>query len=246
MSNNGMVDAGFTRDQIEELTVKVLRPAWRMRPDVRVIRAPLGMVVIKDYYRKANAFKRAMGQYLIKREYQAYRRLDNIHGVPRCYKCLDNWTLVIEFVDAPPAAAVNPERLDEHFFGRLKHLVGQLHSRGLAHGDLHNLYNILIDEASHPVIVDYTSAILTGSNPLAAVALPHLYDDDIRGIYKLKTCRRRDMLTDEEKAFMHHRSLAENVFRALRELVRTPAKKLASMEQEPPDTRHTNGVSQVD
>ncbi|MFP3902765.1 MAG: RIO1 family regulatory kinase/ATPase [Armatimonadota bacterium] len=231
MSDNGTVDAGFTRDEIEALTVKVLRPAWRMRPDVRVIRAPRGLVVVKDYYRDANAFKRGLGQYLINREYQAYRRLDNIHGVPQCYKCLDNWTLVTEFVDAPPAAAVNPERLDEHFFGRLKHLVGQLHGRGLAHADLHNLGNILIDKTDHPVIVDYTSAILTGSNPLAAVALPHLYDDDIRGIYKLKANCRRDMLTEEEKAFLHHRTLAENVFRSLRDLVRSPTKKLASMEQ---------------
>lgn len=231
MKANGVADVGFDRRRINGLTVKVLRPAWRMRPDVRLLEVDGRFLVIKDYYRQANHFKRLLGQFLIQREYSAYQRLKNLHGIPRCIGLLDPWTLVSEQIPGQPAPLVDPERLDESFFGQLLNLVRQMHSRGVAHADVHNLLNILVDEYGRPALVDFTSAVLSGSNPVAALALPHLYEDDIKGIYKLKLRHRPDLLTDEESTFLHTRRMPERIFRFVRKFVRNPAKKLAAREQ---------------
>lgn len=222
---------GFTRADIPKLTVAVLRASAGSRPDVRLLNVNGRLVVIKDYAAGANLFKRNIGRILIAREYAAYQRLRNIPEIPECLGCLDPETLVLEYAEAEETPSVDPSRLTPEFFVHLLALIEQLHARGIAHGDLKKLANILIDRENQPVLIDFTAAILTGSNPLAALALPYVFEDDIRAVYKLKKCCAPTLLTEEEAVFLERMSPQERVFRSVRECVRQPVKRLSSSEQ---------------
>ncbi len=222
---------GFTRADIPELTVKVLRAGAGSRPDVRLLNVDGRLVVIKDYAAGANLFKRNIGRYLVAREYAAYQRLQDVPEVPTCLGCLDPETLVTEYAEAEETPSVDPSRLTPEFFAQLLSLIERLHVRGIAHGDLKKLENILIDKDNRPVLIDFTAAILTGSSPLAAIALPYVFEDDLRAVYKLKKRRAPALLTPEETAFLERMSPEERVFRSIRGCVRQPVKRLSRSEQ---------------
>jgi len=221
---------GFSRSDIPELTVKVLRAGEGSRPDVRLLNVDGRLLVIKDYAAGANSAKRFIGRYLVQRELAAYTQLQRLPGVPPCYGRLDPYTLVTGFVDAQPAPEVDPQRLTPDFFACLLDLVRQIHGRGVAHGDIKRLANILIDKYDRPVLVDFTAAVIIGSSPMAALVLPHIFEDDFRGVYKLKKRHAPALLTSEEEAFLEYRSLGERLFRRLRRHVREPVKKLSGRE----------------
>ncbi len=221
---------GFSRSDIPELTVRVLRAGEGSRPDVRLLNVDGRLLVIKDYAAGANFAKRFIGRYLVQRELAAYMRLKRLRGVPPCYGCLDPYTLVTGFVDAQPAPEVDPSRLTADFFGCLLDLLRQIHSRGVAHADLKRLLNILVDKHEYPVLVDFTAAVIVGSSPLAALVLPHIFENDLRGVYKLKKHYAPALLTPQQEAFLEHRCLGERVFRRLTGHFREPLQKLSGGE----------------
>lgn len=223
-NGNGL---GFSRADIPDLTVKVLRPAEGSRPDVRLLEVNGALVVIKDYGSGANMFKRSVGRYLVERELAAYKRLKGLKGIPACLGCLDPYTLVLRYVDAKPAPLIDARRLTPDFFSCLFELVRRIHERGVAHGDLRRLPNILVDRNDAPVLVDFTAAIISGSSPLAALILPQIFENDLRGVYKLKMHCTPELLTHEEEAFLEHRGPAERLFRSVRDRVRGPFQRLS-------------------
>ncbi len=220
----------FSRSDIPDLTVKVLRAGEGARPDVRVLNVAGRLLVIKDYAAGANLVKRTVGRYLVHRELAAYTRLPWLRGVPPCYGRLDPYTLVTGFVDAQPAPQADPQRLTPEFFAALLDLVHQIHRCGVAHGDLKRLPNILIDSYDRPVLVDFTAAVTIGSNPTAALVLPHIFENDLRGVYKLKRRHAPALLTEQEQAFLEYRGLGERLFRRLRGHVREPVQRLSGGE----------------
>lgn len=230
MRLNGPKKLGFTRRDLPELTVELLRVGEGARPDIRVVKVDGRLLVVKDYANGANPTKRLLGRYLVDREVAAYGRLRGLRGVPDCYGYLDPYALVIEYYEAKPASDVDPARLTEDFFARLRELVTQIHRRGVAHGDMRKLPNILIDRDNHPVLVDFTAAFIIGSSPMAALILPYILENDLRGICKLKAIYAPHLLSPAEREFMEHRSTTETLFRWLRRPFRRGIKKLSGGE----------------
>ncbi|MFW6156955.1 MAG: hypothetical protein ACOC7J_06530, partial [Armatimonadota bacterium] len=111
-------------------------------------------------------------------------------------------------------------------------LIAQLHGRGVAHGDLEKLDNILIRPDGQPAIVDFAAAIMSGLNPLAALALPYIQQNDRRAVYKLKERFVPDLLTEQEREKLHSRGRAEVIFRRARKYIRRPVKTLAARNGE--------------
>ncbi len=220
----------FSRADIPDLTVKVLRAGDGARPDVRLLDVGGKLLVVKDYAKGANLTKRALGRYLVERELAAYTRLRGLRGVPALHGYMDPYALVTQFCDAQPAPSVPASRLTPDFFARLLELVRRIHSRGVAHGDLRRLPNVLIDSYDYPVLVDFTAAVISGSSPLAALILPHMFENDLRGIYKLKLRHAPALLTADEEAFLKQRGLEEKLFRRVRDRVRGPLQRLAGGE----------------
>ena len=223
-----MTASELTRQQLASLPSETLRAGPRARPEVKIVCMEGSDLLIKDYGSGKSLFGRLLGRFLVFREKVAYERLNGLPGIPSYYGTVDPYALILQHVRAEPVLDVDREQVPGDFFRLLSELVENLHGRGVAHGDLHNLDNILIDNSGRPVIVDFTSAIMTGSNPLVALVFPSFCDDDWRGVYKLKDKVAPELLTEQERKFLHHRSLGEQIFRRIREPIRSLIKQWSS------------------
>ncbi len=217
----------LTRSHVDELTLRVLREAWQMRPEVRLISFEGQRAVTKDYGSGGTWFKKLTGMYLARREATALRRAEDIPNVPRVLAMPDACMVAMTCVTGTSASAADPSVFDEHFFDRLTVLIARLHARGIAHGDLEKLDNILVTPEGEPALVDFASAILSGANPIAALVLPNIMDNDRRAIYKLKAQHAPSLLTPAQERVLNTRGGAEIAFRHLRDHVRSAAKVLS-------------------
>ncbi len=226
----------LTRADVDRLTVEVYREAWRARPEVRRIRMAGCDAVVKDYGRSSNIFKHVMGTFLATREAAALRRAEGIPNIPKLYGLARPWILVMQYVESRQVTELDEadrERLlDQGFFDQLTALIAQLHGRGVAHGDLEKLENILISPGGEPAVVDFAAAILSGLNPLAALALPYIQQNDRRAVYKLKSQLAPKLLTTAEDETLHTRGRAEVTFRRARKYIRGPVKSLAAQDDD--------------
>lgn len=220
------------RNELQQCTVRVIREPERARPDVRVVEAEGRRFVVKDYSPGALPFKRALGAYLVLREKIAYERAQGVAGIPGVAGTLGPCALVIEYIDGCEATSAPEGLLDNTFFERLEDLVQQLHARGVAHGDLKKLENILVTADGRPYLVDFTAAFVTGSSPLAAAVFPSLCDDDIRAVSKLKARCAPHLLSDEERQFLSERSTMEKLFRWSRRYVRYAVKLYSTPKEQ--------------
>ena len=229
---------GLTRRSLDELTVRVLRPCERARPDVRIVNILDGrLCVVKDYARDAPPFKRLLGAFLVWRERVAFQRAAGVEGVPAFVGTLGWCALVTEYVDAEEATSSAQEMLDAGFFQGLERTVRSLHARGVVHGDLKKLENILVTPDGKPVLVDFTAAFVTGSNPITAAIFPWISDDDLRAIAKLKLRRAPELLTEVQQEFLEERSAIERFFRWFRRYIRYAVKRYSTPEQERAEIR---------
>lgn len=223
---------GLSRENLEEVTVEVIRPGERARPDVRLIAINGRKYVVKDYGANGTLFKWLLGVYLAWRERAALQRAGGTEGVPRLGGTLGPCALVIEYIESVEVTSAARELLTPAFFERLVALVHELHGRGVVHGDLKKLENVLVTPEGRPALVDFTAAFVTGSNPLTAAVFPWICDDDIRGIYKLKQRCAPELLTEQEAEFLQERSGVEKLFRRVRRYVRYAVKLYSTPEHE--------------
>lgn len=226
----------LTAEAVDRLTVRVLRRAWRARPEVRIIRVEGEDAVVKDYGRSGNLFKRGLlGAFLAGREAAALRRVEGIDNVPRLYSRPQPWAIVVEHLEARSVTSVDDAGavVDEQFCARLTAMIEELHARGLAHSDLEQLDNILVAEDGRPALVDFAAAIMSGANPLAALALPYVRRNDLRAVAKLKARLAPDLLTDSDRRELDAREPVEVWFRRVRRYIRGPVKSLAATGEEP-------------
>ncbi len=199
--------------------VEVLRPAEAARPEVRLEDWGGRLVVVKDFRVRATSVKLWIGRYLVRREYAAHERLAGIEGIPAAVPTGDEYVFAHEYVEGTPA----PEAVDQltpEFFEALYELVHAIHRRAMAHGDLKRLQNILVRPDGSPAVIDLSAAIMSGSNPMAAVLLAYVQDDDLRAVAKLKMRHAPHLLTDAEKRLLQQRSLAEKIWRWARSYLR--------------------------
>lgn len=119
--------------------------------------------------------KTAMGRGLVLkvrqktllREFEAYRRMDGLRGVPECYGLLGGRYLVIEFIRGTPYRQANwTDRAN--WFRDFLEILQSIHQRGVSHGDLKSKPNILVTEDEKPCVVDFGTAFLhrSGFHPL--------------------------------------------------------------------------------
>lgn len=228
--------ARLSRRQLPQLTVRTLREGRGSRPEVRLLSHESRLLVLKDYS-VGNLTLRLLGLLLLGRERGAYERLLGLPGIPEYVGQLDPYALLVEYVEGVPASEAPAELLTPDFFKRLHALIAAMHARGVVHGDLKRLDNILVTPAGEPVLIDFSAAFWHGSNPVAALAFPFIWDDDLRAVYKLKSRRVPEQLAAEERAFLERRSLVERLFRWSREYFRRPVQRLAGSEPDETTSR---------
>src|SRR5436190_232981 len=90
-----------------------------------------------------------------------------------------------------PAASLRPGDVPEPFFDRLDAILGEIHARGVAHGDLHR-HDVLLGPGGDPCLVDFSTAVVarTGAPALTRCLFRQMCHADLRSAAK----RRRRLL----------------------------------------------------
>jgi RIO-like serine/threonine protein kinase len=129
-------------------------------PDVIRLTAPCGVqMVLKDYRRCPKLVRATWGRFVASREASAYQRLEGMKGVPQFIARLDAYAFAVELLDAKPLPRRKyRDQLGLRFFTLLENTVREMHSRGVAHGDLRR-HNILIGSDGHPCLIDFETAV---------------------------------------------------------------------------------------
>jgi len=147
------------RSQLESCEVRPLKLGGPTKADLRVVDIGDGPLVVKDFARKA-WWVRAIGRLQISRECRAYLRLGPMTGVARLVGRVDPHALTLELIDGEELA-FSPRRLEQgaEYLEQLRQIVAALHARGVAHLDLRNRENVMLDSGDRIHVLDLASAI---------------------------------------------------------------------------------------
>jgi len=126
-------------------------------------------------------------RFSLRREFQAYRRVEGLPGFPRCIGLYGGAHLVLEYVDGALLRHASPAE-PEAFFDALRVTIEGMHDRGVAHGDLKSRQNVMVAATGHPMIIDLGTAIVRrpGWHPLNRWMFNYLRQIDRNGWVKLK------------------------------------------------------------
>ena len=155
-------------------------------------------------------------RWMLRREYDAYRRLTDFAGSPRCYGLIDNRYLLLEYIDG---LTLRSGQIDDRriYFNTLFAHIRELHRRGVAHADLKRRENLLVVGGRLPCLVDFGAAILR--KPGFAPFNHYLYELarrlDFNAWAKLKYEGRMEELTPEDRPY-YRRTVIEKVARAIK------------------------------
>ena len=155
-------------------------------------------------------------RWMLRREYQAYKRLTDFAGCPRCYGLVDSRFLVLEYIDAP---SLRRGQIDDRraYFDTLFAQIKELHRRGVAHADLKSKDNLLVIGGRMPCIVDFGAAIVR--KPGFAPINHYLYElarrFDFNAWAKLKYQGRMEEIAPEDRPY-YRRTATEKVARAIK------------------------------
>jgi tRNA A-37 threonylcarbamoyl transferase component Bud32 len=156
-------------------------------------------------------------QHTLEREYEAYCRIHDVCGVPRCYGMLDGRFLVLEFVRGEPyREAVIPDR--ETWFASLLATLQACHARGVAHGDLKNKSNLMNTEAGTPCVIDFgmTAVRRDGFRPINHALFRFFRQLDLNAWVKHKYQGRFEEVSEKDRA-LYHDSAVERLARRYRQ-----------------------------
>jgi len=192
------------------------------------------LVAVKDYHLKGTLFKLLFGRWLIRREFEIYKKLQGIKGIPNVYKLLDKDAFILEYIVGIDCSKMAKGSIPEVFFSHLKCLIDEIHSHGVVHCDLKKRANIIITNGYQPYLVDFATSFTKGSrfNFIRNWFYKQFYQDDLNGIAKLKKKVAPHLLTPEEEDNLSKRLFLELEIRFLRKHVRRWIKRLAGINQE--------------
>jgi serine/threonine protein kinase len=150
---------GLDRRNLAAQTRAVLNHGGWGNPDVLLVESSLGSVVVKDFAPRTRYVRRWLGPWLLRREAQAYRRLDGLEAVPRLLGQIDGEALVLEYRPGVLLSRSLAGRLPPTFLAELQTAIAEMHQRGVVHLDLRHRSNILAGEDGRPVLLDFASAL---------------------------------------------------------------------------------------
>lgn len=167
-----------------------------------------GTVLLFDEGGPAYVLKVAMGRgpvlrlrrATLEREHAAYRLLDGLQGIPRCYGMLENRYLVLDFIRGTPYR--DAKILDRDvWFAQLLEIIRGCHARGVAHGDLKNKSNLMSDAEGRPCLIDFGATALykEGFHPINHRFYRFLCQLDLNAWVKHKYHGRFEGLSPEDQ-----------------------------------------------
>jgi predicted Ser/Thr protein kinase len=157
--------------------------------------------------------KAAMGSGLVRRlrertllrEYQAYRRMHGLDGVPKCYGLVAGHYLVLEFVHGVPYREAQWTDRDR-WFRELLAVLRSIHDRGVSHGDLKSKANIVVTADEKPCVIDFGTAFVhkPGFHPVNNWLFEHGRRMDINAYVKHKYHGRYEDISGEDLGLLDY------------------------------------------
>jgi predicted Ser/Thr protein kinase len=157
--------------------------------------------------------KAAMGSGLVRRlrertllrEYQAYRRMEGLDGVPKCYGLVAGHYLVLEFVHGVPYREAQWTDRDR-WFRELLAVLRSIHDRGVSHGDLKSKANIVVTADEKPCVIDFGTAFVhkPGFHPVNNWLFEHGRRMDINAYVKHKYHGRYEDISGEDLGLLDY------------------------------------------
>lgn len=152
----------FTRDRLARLPRRRLAEGRNFtKAIVDLVEIEGRPVVLKDFASRPWPVRQIWGPWQLDREARAYGILAGLRGTPAFLGRVDRQAIVLEYVAGRTLASLRPGDLPGPFFDRLDRLLEVIHTRGVAHGDLHR-HDVLAGPDGEPCIVDFSTSVLGG------------------------------------------------------------------------------------
>lgn len=151
---------------------------------VSVLDSPYGQLVIKRG-RAGVLFGRAS----VSREYEVYRRLRDIPGIPKTYGLMDHGVLIIEYINGQSLRDRESTLKDkETFYAGMLQTIQAMHAAGVAHGDLKRKDNTLVGPDEKAFLIDFgiATTLRSGFHPLNKIWYHWMRQMDYNAWIKLK------------------------------------------------------------
>jgi len=154
---------------------------------------------------------------MLRKECEAYSRLQHLEGIPRCLGLIDGCYLVLEFIDGITArkAEIKDRKF---FFEAFLNLIKQLHIAGVAHADLKKKDNILVVHGRKPYIIDFGVAVIKkhGFAPLNSYLYNTAKKFDFNAWVKLKYDGKYEDMSEKDSRY-YERTLIEKEARWIKD-----------------------------
>ncbi len=113
---------------------------------------------LKDFSARPWWIRFFWGRWVIAREARALRRLRDVQGVPQLLATVGPHAILMERLEARRLPKEMEQAPPIEFYERASVLLGALHKRGIAHGDLRRK-NLLMDDQARPYLIDFATCI---------------------------------------------------------------------------------------
>jgi len=178
----------LTRERLASLARRRLHGGRNItKAVVEVVEVDGHPAVVKDVASRPWPVRRLLGPWQLDREACAYAALVGVRGIPSFLGRIDRQAIALEYVPGPTLATLRPGDLPEPFFDRLDAILGEIHARGVAHGDLHR-HDVLLGPGGDPCLVDFSTAVVarTGAPAVTRCLFRQMCHADLRSAAKLR------------------------------------------------------------
>jgi len=163
-----------------------------------IIKAPMGRGIGKFIRR-----------IMLRNEFRVYSKLSAVQGIPRCFGFLKENYLVLQYIDG--VSVKNAKIADkDQFYKAFLDLIKNLHTAGVAHGDLKKKDNLLVVDEQIPCVIDFGVAIIKKKKfaPLNHFLFNIAGKFDFNAWAKLKYSGKLENITDEDRKY-YNRTILE-------------------------------------
>ncbi|HKB06907.1 MAG TPA: phosphotransferase, partial [Candidatus Polarisedimenticolia bacterium] len=144
-------------------------------------------LVLKDFASRPWPVRRLLGPWQLDREERAYAVLAGARGTAAFVARVDRQAIALQYVPGRSLAACRPGDLQAGFFDRLERLLDEIHTRGVAHGDLHR-HDVLVGGGEEPFLVDFSTSVVApaGAGAVSRFLFRQMSRADRRSAAKLR------------------------------------------------------------
>ena len=183
-------------------------------------------LIVKDYTPRPAWIRFTLGRGLIRREVRAYRRLQDIEGIPRFAGQVDSFAFAVEFVEGRDLSHFRPGEVPVEFFRKLFLLLESVHRAGVAQGDIHHR-DVLVGPDNEPFLVDFSTAAFRegAARSWRQRLFRAACSSDHRAVLKLKHRHAPQSLTEAEHYELTHPPTWYRLGKRIRSFWRTDRKR---------------------